>query len=42
VAVRPWQSEDYGAVFEDENCKTAFDAAGIVIQPYKEMSAIKN
>jgi hypothetical protein len=25
-----------------ENCKTAFDAAGIVIQPYlKEMSAIK-
>jgi small conductance mechanosensitive channel len=46
LAVRPWaKSEDYGAVFTEtlENCKTAFDAAGIVIQPYlKEMSAIKN
>jgi small conductance mechanosensitive channel len=44
LAVRPWASEDYGAVFTEtlENCKTAFDAAGIVIQPYlKEMSAIK-
>jgi small conductance mechanosensitive channel len=45
LAVRPWaKSEDYGAVFTEtlENCKTAFDAAGIVIQPYlKEMSAIK-
>jgi small conductance mechanosensitive channel len=29
------KSEDYGAVFTEtlENCKTAFDAAGIVIQP---------
>ena len=46
LAVRPWtKSEDFGAVFTEtlENCKTAFDAAGIVIQPYvKEMSAIKN
>jgi small conductance mechanosensitive channel len=34
----PWAtSEDYGAVFTEtlENCKTAFDAAGIVIQPCK-------
>jgi small conductance mechanosensitive channel len=30
----PWAtSEDYGVVFTEENCKTAFDAAGIVIQP---------
>jgi small conductance mechanosensitive channel len=40
----PWATKDYGAVFTEtlENCKTAFDAAGIVIQPYlKEMSSIK-
>lgn len=43
LAVRPWASnEDFGDVFTEtlENCKTAFDAAGIVIQPYvKEFSA---
>lgn len=43
LAVRPWaNNEDFGAVFTEtlENCKTAFDAAGIVIQPYvKEFSA---
>lgn len=42
LAVRPWaKEEDYGSVFTNtlENCKTAFDAAGIVIQPYvKEIS----
>jgi small conductance mechanosensitive channel len=43
LAVRPWaNSEDFGVVFTEtlENCKTAFDTAGIVIQPYvKEFSA---
>lgn len=43
LAVRPWaNNEDFGAVFTEtlENCKTAFDAAGIAIQPYvKEFSA---
>jgi len=43
LAVRPWaNNEDYGVVFTEtlENCKTAFDIAGIVIQPYvKEFSA---
>jgi small conductance mechanosensitive channel len=42
LAVRPWaNNEDFGAVFSDtlENCKLAFDAAGIVIQPFvKEVS----
>ncbi|NGY36268.1 mechanosensitive ion channel [Flavobacterium sp. XN-5] len=46
LAVRPWaNSEDFGDVFTDtlENCKTAFDTAGIVIQPYvKEMSSTTN
>ncbi|MEZ7505210.1 mechanosensitive ion channel family protein [Flavobacterium sp. Arc2] len=46
LAVRPWaNSADFGAVFTEtlENCKTAFDAAGIVIQPYiKEMSKASN
>lgn len=46
MAVRPWATkEDFGSVFTEtlENCKTAFDAAGIVIQPYvKEMSTIAN
>lgn len=43
LAVRPWaNNEDFGIVFTEtlENCKIAFDAAGIVIQPYvKEFSA---
>jgi small conductance mechanosensitive channel len=37
LAVRPWtNNEDFGAVFSDtlENCKLAFDAAGITFQPY--------
>jgi small conductance mechanosensitive channel len=46
LAVRPWaNNEDFGAVFTEtlENCKTAFDRAGIVIQPYvKEMSSAAN
>lgn len=44
LAVRPWaNNEDFGAIFSDtlENCKLAFDAAGIVVQPYaKEFSKI--
>jgi len=42
LAVRPWaNNEDFGVVSSDtlENCKQAFDAAGIVIQPFvKEVS----
>lgn len=42
LAVRPWaKNDDFGAVFTEtlENCKMAFDNAGIIIQPYvKEMS----
>lgn len=42
LAVRPWaNNEDYGAVFSEtlENCKLAFDSAGIIIQPFvKEFS----
>lgn len=42
LAVRPWASNaDYGSVSSDtlENCKLAFDTAGIVIQPFvKEIS----
>ncbi len=37
LAVRPWaNNDDFGAVFSQtlESCKVAFDAAGIVIQPY--------
>jgi small conductance mechanosensitive channel len=37
LSVRPWaNNEDFGAVFSQtlESCKVAFDAAGIVIQPY--------
>ncbi|MFV8356040.1 mechanosensitive ion channel family protein [Flavobacterium sp. XS1P32] len=37
IAVRPWaNNEDYGLVFSEtlESCKLAFDAAGIIIQPY--------
>jgi small conductance mechanosensitive channel len=43
LAVRPWANNaDFGPVFSDtlESCKLAFDAAGIVIQPYvKEVSS---
>ena len=42
IAVRPWaNNEDYGIVFSEtlESCKLAFDAAGIVIQPYVRESA---
>ncbi|WP_269240545.1 mechanosensitive ion channel family protein [Flavobacterium limnophilum] len=42
LAVRPWANNaDFGAVSSDtlESCKIAFDAAGIVIQPFlKEVS----
>jgi small conductance mechanosensitive channel len=42
LAVRPWANNpDFGAVFSEtlESCKVAFDAAGIVIQPFvKEVS----
>jgi len=42
LAVRPWATnEDYGHVFTQtlEDCKNAFDEAGIAIQPFvKEMS----
>lgn len=42
LAVRPWaKNADFGAVFAEtlENCKIAFDEAGIEIQPYvKEAS----
>ncbi|POY40273.1 mechanosensitive ion channel protein [Flavobacterium alvei] len=42
LAVRPWANNaDFGSVSSDtlENCKLAFDAAGIVIQPFvKEVS----
>jgi small conductance mechanosensitive channel len=37
LAVRPWaKNEDFGAVVSDtlENCKLAFDAAGLSFQPY--------
>ncbi|WP_264565558.1 mechanosensitive ion channel family protein [Flavobacterium sp. N3904] len=37
LAVRPWaNNEDFGAVYSDtlENCKLAFDAAGITFQPF--------
>lgn len=42
LAVRPWaNNEDFGTVYSEtlERCKLAFDAAGIVIQPFvKEVS----
>ena len=42
LAVRPWaKNEDFWGVYSDtlENCKLAFDVAGIVIQPFvKELS----
>jgi small conductance mechanosensitive channel len=37
LAVRPWaNNQDFSTVFSEtlENCKTAFDTAGITIQPY--------
>jgi small conductance mechanosensitive channel len=37
LAVRPWaKNADFGVVFTEtlENCKTAFDTAGIAIQPF--------
>ena len=37
LAVRPWtKNEDFGVVSSDilEQCKTSFDEAGIIIQPY--------
>jgi small conductance mechanosensitive channel len=37
LAVRPWtKNEDFGVVSSDilEQCKTAFDEAGIIIQPF--------
>ena len=46
LAVRPWANNaDFGTVSSDtlESCKTAFDAAGIIIQPFvKEVSAKNN
>lgn len=45
LAVRPWaNNEDYGIVFSEtlESCKLAFDAAGIVIQPYVRESSTDN
>jgi small conductance mechanosensitive channel len=39
LAVRPWaKNADYGVVFTEtlENCKTAFDTAGIAIQPFSK------
>lgn len=45
LAVRPWaNNEDYGVVFSEtlESCKLAFDAAGIVIQPYVRESSPDN
>jgi small conductance mechanosensitive channel len=45
LAVRPWaNNEDFGAVFSDtlESCKLAFDAAGIVVQPYVRESSKAN
>lgn len=45
IAVRPWaNNEDYGLVFSEtlESCKLAFDAAGIIIQPYVRESTPNN
>ena len=45
LSVRPWATnEDYGVVFSEtlESCKLAFDAAGIVIQPYVRESSPGN
>ncbi|RTY84219.1 mechanosensitive ion channel [Flavobacterium sp. LS1P28] len=45
IAVRPWATnEDFWDVYADtlENCKQAFDTAGIIIQPYVKESSKKN
>jgi small conductance mechanosensitive channel len=45
LAVRPWaNNEDFGSVFSDtlENCKLAFDAAGIAFQPFVTESSKNN
>ena len=45
LAVRPWaNNEDYGVVFSEtlESCKLAFDAAGIVIQPFVKEASKNN
>jgi small conductance mechanosensitive channel len=45
LAVRPWaNNEDFWGVYADtlEGCKVAFDAAGIVIQPFVKESSAKN
>ncbi|MCG9791492.1 mechanosensitive ion channel family protein [Flavobacterium algicola] len=43
LAVRPWaKKEDFGAVFTEtlESCKSAFDQAGISIQPFVQEKSI--
>jgi small conductance mechanosensitive channel len=45
LAVRPWATnENFGSVSSDtlENCKLAFDEAGIVIQPFVKESSFSN
>ncbi|WP_395048597.1 mechanosensitive ion channel family protein [Flavobacterium sp.] len=45
LAVRPWANNaDFGVVSSDtlESCKLAFDAAGIVIQPFVKEASAKN
>jgi small conductance mechanosensitive channel len=45
LAVRPWAtSEDFWGVYGDtlQNCKQAFDAAGIIIQPFVKEFSKKN
>lgn len=44
LAVRPWaKNEDFWGVYADtlENCKLAFDAAGIELQPFVKQFSIK-
>jgi small conductance mechanosensitive channel len=43
--VRPWaNNEDFWGVYADtlQNCKQAFDDAGIIIQPFVKESSKKN
>jgi small conductance mechanosensitive channel len=45
IAVRPWaNNEDFWGVYADtlQNCKQAFDDAGIIIQPFVKESSKKN
>jgi small conductance mechanosensitive channel len=45
LAVRPWaNNEDFWGVYSEtlEGCKLAFDAAGIVIQPFVKEASAKN